>query len=161
GLRFRVVQSDTGMMGGLGAHEFMAPSAAGEDEIAICDGCGYAANVELARGVPEAPTFPAWTREEVATPNAKTIAEVAAYLKIAPVRGAEGGAGARAPARRPQPARAQARAGARRRSATRASRRGAAIPRGAGGLGRPGRRPRADPRRRDAARGDVRRRRQP
>jgi prolyl-tRNA synthetase len=84
GLRFRVVQSDTGMMGGLGAHEFMAPSAAGEDEIAICAGCGYAANVELARGVPEAPAFPTWAREEVATPNAKTIAEVAAFLTIDP-----------------------------------------------------------------------------
>src|SRR5206468_1931155 len=84
GLRFRVVQSDTGMMGGLGAHEFMAPSAAGEDEIAICNGCGYAANVELARGVPEVPAFPGWTREEVATPNARTIAEVAAYLKVDP-----------------------------------------------------------------------------
>jgi prolyl-tRNA synthetase len=84
GLRFRVVQSDTGMMGGLGAHEFMAPSAAGEDEIAICEACGYAANVELARGAPEAPAFPSWTREDVATPGAKTIAEVAAYLKIDP-----------------------------------------------------------------------------
>jgi len=84
GLRFRVVQSDTGMMGGLGAHEFMAPSAAGEDEIAICNGCGYAANVELARGVPETPTFPPWTREEVATPNVRTIAEVATFLKIDP-----------------------------------------------------------------------------
>src|SRR5262249_59280696 len=50
----------------------------------ICKGCGYAANVELARGVPEAPAFPSWTREEVATPNAKTIAEVAAFLKIDP-----------------------------------------------------------------------------
>src|SRR5215467_11804722 len=58
GLRFRVVQSDTGMMGGLGAHEFMAPSAAGEDEIAMCAKCGYAANVELARAVPAAPEFP-------------------------------------------------------------------------------------------------------
>ncbi|PYM81418.1 MAG: proline--tRNA ligase [Candidatus Rokuibacteriota bacterium] len=84
GLRFRVVQSDTGMMGGLGAHEFMAPSAAGEDEIAICEGCDYAANVELARGVPEVPAFPGWTREEVATPNARTIAEVAAYLNVDP-----------------------------------------------------------------------------
>src|SRR2546427_368751 len=84
GLTYRVVQSDTGMMGGLGAHEFMAPSAAGEDEIAICGGCGYAANVELARGVPEAPVVPSWTREEVATPNARTIAEVAAFLKIEP-----------------------------------------------------------------------------
>ena len=48
GLRYHVVQSDTGMMGGLGSHEFMAPSAAGEDEIALCPACGYAANVEIA-----------------------------------------------------------------------------------------------------------------
>jgi len=40
GLSFHVVQSDTGMMGGHSAHEFMAPSAAGEDEIAMCAGCG-------------------------------------------------------------------------------------------------------------------------
>jgi len=82
GLRFHVVQSDTGMMGGLGSHEFMAPSAAGEDEIALCANCGYAANVELARGVPAAPGFPAGSREEVATPNARTIAEVSQLLKI-------------------------------------------------------------------------------
>ncbi len=50
GLRYHVVQSDPGMMGGLGSHEFMAPSAAGEDEIALVRQCGYAANVELARG---------------------------------------------------------------------------------------------------------------
>src|SRR6266550_706912 len=84
GLRFHVVQSDTGMMGGLGSHEFMAPSAAGEDEIALCAGCDYAANVELARGVPAAPVFPAGSREEVATPNARTITEVADFLKIDP-----------------------------------------------------------------------------
>jgi prolyl-tRNA synthetase len=84
GLRYHVVQSDTGMMGGLGAHEFMAPSAAGEDEIAMCGKCGYAANVELARSVPAPPDVPAWAREEVATPNAKTIADVAAFLSIDP-----------------------------------------------------------------------------
>jgi prolyl-tRNA synthetase len=84
GLTFHVVQSDTGMMGGHSAHEFMAPSAAGEDEIAMCAGCGYAANVELARGVPAVPEFPSWSREDVATPNARTIAEVAALLKIDP-----------------------------------------------------------------------------
>src|SRR5256886_14392158 len=84
GLRFHVVQSDTGMMGGLGSHEFMAPSAAGEDEIALCGGCDYAANVELARGVPAAPVFPAGSREEVATPNARTIAGGADFLKIDP-----------------------------------------------------------------------------
>ena len=82
GLRFYVAHSDTGMMGGLGAHEFLAPCAAGEDEIALCAGCGYAANVEIARGVPAAPAFPAGGREEVATPNARTIAQVSELLKI-------------------------------------------------------------------------------
>jgi len=47
GLRYYRVESDVGMMGGLGAHEYMAPCAAGEDEIALGD--GYAANVEVAR----------------------------------------------------------------------------------------------------------------
>jgi prolyl-tRNA synthetase len=84
GLTYYVVQSDVGMMGGLGSHEFMAPSAAGEDEVAMCPGCGYAANVELARGIPAAPEFPAWKREEVATPNARTIAEVSTLLAIEP-----------------------------------------------------------------------------
>src|SRR5213078_2729492 len=84
GLRYWVVQSDTGMMGGLGSHEFMAPAAAGEDAIAICEGCGYAANVEIARGIPAAPAFPAWTREEVATPGARTIAEVSQLLALDP-----------------------------------------------------------------------------
>jgi prolyl-tRNA synthetase len=82
GLAFHVVQSDTGMMGGHTAHEFMAPSAAGEDEIAMCAGCGYAANVELARSVPAVPEFPDGGRDEVATPDARTIADVAAFLGI-------------------------------------------------------------------------------
>src|ERR1700757_419892 len=51
GLRFYRVESDVGMMGGLGAHEYMAPCAAGEDEIALGD--GYAANVEVARASAE------------------------------------------------------------------------------------------------------------
>jgi prolyl-tRNA synthetase len=84
GLRYHVVQSDPGMMGGLGSHEFMAPSAAGEDEVAMCAACGYAANVELARGIPSSPEFPSWAREEVGTPRARTIAEVSALLGIDP-----------------------------------------------------------------------------
>ncbi len=84
GLRYHVVQSDTGMMGGLGSHEFMAPSAAGEDEVAMCAACGYAANVELAKGIAVPPAFPAWGREDVPTPGARTIAEVAAMLKVDP-----------------------------------------------------------------------------
>jgi prolyl-tRNA synthetase len=84
GLRFYMAQSDTGMMGGLGAHEFLAPCAAGEDEIALCAGCGYAANVEIARGVAAAPSFSPAAREEVATPNVRTIAQVSEFLKIDP-----------------------------------------------------------------------------
>jgi prolyl-tRNA synthetase len=84
GLRYHVVQSDTGMMGGHTAHEFMAPTPAGEDEVALCARCGYGANVELARGVPAAPRFPAWTREEVPTPGSRTIAEVSTLLGIEP-----------------------------------------------------------------------------
>jgi prolyl-tRNA synthetase len=51
GLRFYRVESDVGMMGGLGAHEYMAPCPAGEDEVAL--GEGYAANVEVARVSPD------------------------------------------------------------------------------------------------------------
>jgi prolyl-tRNA synthetase len=51
GLRFYRVEGDVGMMGGLGAHEYMAPCAAGEDEILL--GHDYAANVEVALNSPE------------------------------------------------------------------------------------------------------------
>jgi prolyl-tRNA synthetase len=84
GIRYVVVDSDPGMMGGSGSHEFMAPSAAGEDEVALCAGCGYAANVELARGRPAMPGAPDWQRQEVATPGARTIADVSAVLRIDP-----------------------------------------------------------------------------
>jgi prolyl-tRNA synthetase len=51
GLRFYRVESEVGMMGGLGAHEYMAPCAAGEDQIALAP--GYAANVEVALRSPQ------------------------------------------------------------------------------------------------------------
>ena len=57
GVKYYAVESDPGMMGGAGAHEFMAPSEAGEDEVALCENCGYAANVELAQSVPPNPFF--------------------------------------------------------------------------------------------------------
>ena len=84
GLRYVVVESDPGMMGGAGSHEFMAHSAAGEDQVALCGACDYAANVELAASRPPVPAFPAWRLDEVATPNARTIAEVCALLQIEP-----------------------------------------------------------------------------
>ena len=87
GLRYIVVESDPGMMGGAGSHEFMAQSPAGEDQVALCGSCGYAANLELAASRPRPggafPSPPAGP-EEVATPNARTIAELSALLKIEP-----------------------------------------------------------------------------
>ncbi len=84
GLRYAVVESDPGMMGGAGSDEFMAYSAAGEDQVALCQACGYAANVELAVSRPPVPAFPEWSHAEVPTPNARTIAEVCALLNIDP-----------------------------------------------------------------------------
>ncbi len=57
GLRWYKVESDVGMMGGLGAHEYMAPCPAGENEVALSD-AGYAANVEVATATPPEPEFP-------------------------------------------------------------------------------------------------------
>jgi prolyl-tRNA synthetase len=85
GLRWYRVESDVGMMGGLGAHEYMAPSPAGENEVARSN-AGYAANVEVATGTPPAPAFPAALKapEPVETPNARTIEEVAKLLGVEP-----------------------------------------------------------------------------
>jgi prolyl-tRNA synthetase len=80
GLRFYMVESDPGMMGGATAHEFMAPSPAGEDEAARCDNCGYAANLELARSVPETPGFKDTAFQEVHTPGKRTVEEVSGFL---------------------------------------------------------------------------------
>src|SRR5919202_1776312 len=57
GLNWYEVESDVGMMGGLGAHEYMAPCAAGENEVALAP--GYAANVEVARADPQPVSLPA------------------------------------------------------------------------------------------------------
>jgi prolyl-tRNA synthetase len=85
GLRWYRVESDVGMMGGLGAHEYMAPSPAGENEVALSE-AGYAANVEIATGEPPIPEFPPGLAapEPVETPDARTIDEVSALLEIDP-----------------------------------------------------------------------------
>ena len=82
GVKFYVVQSDTGMMGGSMAHEYMAPSPAGEDDVALCDGCGYAANTELALSVPKPIAVSNDGYEEIATPERRTIDEVTRFLKV-------------------------------------------------------------------------------
>src|SRR4051794_39954058 len=82
GLNWYEVESDVGMMGGLGAHEYMAPCPAGENDVALAD--GYAANVEVATADPQPVQLPAPldAPEEVATPGAQTIAEVAGRLGV-------------------------------------------------------------------------------
>jgi prolyl-tRNA synthetase len=84
GLKFYQVESDPGMMGGATAHEFMAPSPAGEDEIVICESCGYTANVEVAHSVSPVIRDMKWNYEEVHTPQKKTIKEVSEFLNIEP-----------------------------------------------------------------------------
>jgi prolyl-tRNA synthetase len=83
GLRWYEVESDTGMMGGKRAHEYMAPCAAGEDDVVLADGGRvYAANVEVASAdpqpvsLPDAPDAPV----RVETPGTRTIATLAAHL---------------------------------------------------------------------------------
>src|SRR5215216_1187716 len=68
------VESDVGMMGGLGAHEYMAPCAAGENEIALAP--GYAANVEIAAAEPQRAELgdPLDAPEAVQTPGLTTVA---------------------------------------------------------------------------------------
>jgi prolyl-tRNA synthetase len=82
GLHAYRVESDVGMMGGLGAHEYMAPCAAGENEIAIAP--DYAANVEIASADPRPVPLPPRLDEpkEVPTPGLTTVEQVATALGV-------------------------------------------------------------------------------
>jgi prolyl-tRNA synthetase len=90
GLDIVVVASDTGIMGGKEAHEFMALSPHGEDTLILCDGCGYSANQQVAGIRREEPsTEPMQPVAEVPTPETTTIADLCALLKIPPERTAK------------------------------------------------------------------------
>ena len=83
GLNFGPVEADSGAIGGSGSHEFMVIADSGEAEIVFCTSCDYAANVEKAELFPlEAQEEAMLTKEEVVTPDCKTIADVCAYLKL-------------------------------------------------------------------------------
>ena len=85
GLPVRPVGSDTGMMGGLEAHEYMYLTPAGEDTLLFCQSCDYAANRQVAAfSKPHPPSEDALPLEKVATPGASSIAELAAFLDISP-----------------------------------------------------------------------------
>ncbi len=78
-----VVKSDTGMMGGKVAHEFMYLSPVGEDTLMICDQCGYSANRQIAVNQKHPVTDSHILQlEKVATPGCKTINELADYLSV-------------------------------------------------------------------------------
>src|SRR5229473_2127184 len=88
GLKYMVVEADSGAMGGKESHEFMVRTPAGEDQIVSCDGCNYAANMEKATSKldsvddlkPEGDGKPL----EVHTPGQKTIEDVARFLGVSP-----------------------------------------------------------------------------
>ena len=82
GLRWYRVLGDVGMMGGLGAHEYMAPCPSGENEVAIA--AGYAANIEVASAEARPVSLPRATDEPVArsTPGLVTVEEVARHFEL-------------------------------------------------------------------------------
>jgi prolyl-tRNA synthetase len=90
GLKTVVVGADVGIMGGSLAHEFMVLNDNGEDTLVVCDGCGYAANQQIATVAKPTPAAeePKPT-EEVATPEAETIAALAAHLGVGTERTAK------------------------------------------------------------------------
>ncbi|MCA2004508.1 MAG: proline--tRNA ligase [Ignavibacterium sp.] len=84
GLKYFVVGASSGAMGGTGSEEFMVKSAAGEDTVAYCESCGYAANVEVATSKPflrerDSESKPIY---EIHTPNVRSIDELCAFLNI-------------------------------------------------------------------------------
>jgi prolyl-tRNA synthetase len=83
GLDSFAVEADSGAIGGSGSHEFMVAAAVGEDTVLICPDGGYAANSE--RATHRTPVVPAWSAPDeaaiVATPDARTIDEVVAFLR--------------------------------------------------------------------------------
>ena len=86
GLEFRPVAADSGAIGGSHSHEFHVLADSGEDAIAICAKCDYAANVETAQALPPMGKRPAPAKamQTVDTPGQHSIEEVSRYLKVDP-----------------------------------------------------------------------------
>lgn len=84
GLKYFVVGASSGAMGGSKSEEFMVKSDAGEDTVAYCENCGYAANVEVAQSIANPITRETESKEifEISTPNVKSIDELCAFLNI-------------------------------------------------------------------------------
>ncbi len=84
GLEYSAVQAESGMMGGKESIDFLAPAGSGENVLVTCENGDYAADLEIAKGVPRAPTFPEAhdAPKEVATPGVTTIEALAELLGI-------------------------------------------------------------------------------
>jgi prolyl-tRNA synthetase len=84
GLEFYEVEAESGMMGGQQSQDFLCPAGSGENTLVTCENGDYAADLEIARGVPRAPVFPdpEDAPKEVATPGVSTIESLAELLGI-------------------------------------------------------------------------------
>jgi prolyl-tRNA synthetase len=84
GLVTHVVQAESGMMGGSESMDYLAPAGSGENTLVTCENGDYAADLEVARGIPRAPEFPERldAPSEVETPGVTTIEALADFLGI-------------------------------------------------------------------------------
>src|SRR6266849_3177085 len=84
GLETFEVQAESGMMGGSGSRDFLAPSGSGSNTLVTCENGDYAADLEIAHAIPRAPDFPPplGAPQEVATPGVTTIESLAALLAV-------------------------------------------------------------------------------
>ncbi|MHB8929725.1 MAG: proline--tRNA ligase [Melioribacteraceae bacterium] len=84
GIKYFIVGASSGAMGGSKSEEFMVKSSAGEDTVAYCEKCGYAANAEVAESVAVSAKHHAESKTvyEISTPDVKSIDELCAFLKI-------------------------------------------------------------------------------
>jgi prolyl-tRNA synthetase len=84
GLEYYAVEAEPGMMGGSESVDFLAPSGSGENTLVTCENGDYAADLEVARGIPRAPEFPERldVPAEVETPGVTTIEALAELLGI-------------------------------------------------------------------------------
>src|SRR5213080_2481283 len=86
GIEALEVAAESGIMGGSGSFDFLAPSGSGENTLVICENGDYAADLEIAGGVPSVPDFPDELTgpEEVETPGQRTIEAVSEFLGVDP-----------------------------------------------------------------------------
>lgn len=86
GLTFRIVEADSGAIGGTGSKELMVLAQSGEDTLAVCDTCEYGANVEAARRAPRTiiPEAPKADFMKFKTPNVKSIDDLSTFFHVDP-----------------------------------------------------------------------------